>query len=147
MPLWGPLRASLSYAVVATLIAVVVGGLAACAIAYARRGGPVLAASMLPLGTSAVTLGFGLLVTFAVRPVDLRGSWIIVPIGQALVAVPLVVQPCCRCCGPSTRGCGKSPRRWARRRRGRGARSTAGARSRARRQRRPGRCGVAGGVR
>jgi thiamine transport system permease protein len=93
VPLWEPLRTSLSYAVVATLIAVVVGGLAACAIAYARRGGPVLdAASMLPLGTSAVTLGFGLLVTFAVRPVDLRGSWIIVPIGQALVAVPLVVR-------------------------------------------------------
>ena len=47
---------------------------------------------MLPLGTSAVTLGFGLLVTFSIAPIDLRGSWIIVPIGQALVAVPLVVR-------------------------------------------------------
>jgi len=47
---------------------------------------------MLPLGTSAVTIGFGLLITFAVAPVDLRSSWIIVPIGQALVAVPLVVR-------------------------------------------------------
>jgi thiamine transport system permease protein len=47
---------------------------------------------MLPLGTSAVTLGFGLLITFSVAPFDLRGRWIIVPIGQALVAMPLVVR-------------------------------------------------------
>jgi thiamine transport system permease protein len=90
---WAPLRVSLTYAVAATAIAVVVGGLAACAIAYARRGSGALdTASMLPLGTSAVTLGFGLLVTFAVAPVDLRGSWIMVPIGHALVAIPLVVR-------------------------------------------------------
>ncbi len=86
-------RTSLSYAVVAMLIAVVVGGLAACAIAYARRGGDAVdSAFTLPLGTSAVTVGFGLLITFASAPFDLRGSWIIVPIGQALVAVPLVVR-------------------------------------------------------
>jgi len=90
---WDSVRVSLSYAVVATLISVVVGGLVACAVAYARRGGPALdTASMLPLGTSAVTLGFGLLITFAVAPFDLRGSWIIVPIGHALVAIPLVVR-------------------------------------------------------
>ncbi len=90
---WESVRVSLSYAVVAVLIALVVGGLAACAIAYARRGSAALdTASMLPLGTSAVTLGFGLLITFAVPPLDLRGSWIIVPIGHALVAVPLVVR-------------------------------------------------------
>lgn len=87
------LRVSLQYAAAATVIAVVVGGAAACAIAYARRGADVLdSAFTLPLGTSAVTVGFGLLITFAARPFDLRGSWIIVPIGQALVAVPLVVR-------------------------------------------------------
>ena len=64
-----------------------------CAIAYTRRGSALLDTGlMLPLGTSAVTIGFGLLITFAVAPVDLRGSWIIVPIGQALVAIPLVVR-------------------------------------------------------
>jgi thiamine transport system permease protein len=47
---------------------------------------------MLPLGTSAVTLGLGLLITSARGPVDLRGSWLIVPIGQALVAMPLVLR-------------------------------------------------------
>jgi thiamine transport system permease protein len=90
---WESLRVSLAYAAAAVLIAVVVGGSAACAIAYARRGGAVLDSGlMLPLGTSSVTIGFGLLITFAVPPVDLRGSWIIVPIGQALVAIPLVVR-------------------------------------------------------
>ena len=90
---WDSVRVSLSYAAVAVLIAVVVGGAASCAIAYTRRGSDLLDSGlMLPLGTSAVTIGFGLLITFAVAPVDLRGSWIIVPIGQALVAIPLVVR-------------------------------------------------------
>ena len=83
---------SLAYAAATVVIAVVVGGAAACAIAYARRGSSALdAALMLPLGTSAVTVGFGLLLAFGGRPLDLRGSAVIVPIGHALVAVPLVV--------------------------------------------------------
>ncbi len=90
---WDSVRVSLTYAVAAVVIAVVVGGAASCAIAYARRGSDLLDTGlMLPLGTSAVTVGFGLLITFAVAPLDLRGSWIIVPIGQALVAIPLVVR-------------------------------------------------------
>jgi thiamine transport system permease protein len=90
---WESVRVSVTYAVAAVAFAVVVGGAASCAIAYTRRGGALLDTGlMLPLGTSAVTVGFGLLITFAVAPVDLRGSWVIVPIGQALVAIPLVVR-------------------------------------------------------
>ncbi len=90
---WDSVRVSLTYALAAVAIAVIVGGAASCAIAYSRRGSGALDIGlMLPLGTSAVTIGFGLLITFAVAPVDLRSSWIIVPIGQALVAVPLVVR-------------------------------------------------------
>jgi thiamine transport system permease protein len=90
---WASVRVSLSYAVATVLIAVVVGGAAACAIAYARRGADTLDTALtLPLGTSAVTVGFGLLITFSVPPFDLRSSWIIVPIGHALVAIPLVVR-------------------------------------------------------
>ncbi len=90
---WDSVRVSLTYAAVAVVVSLVVGGLAACAIAYARRGSAALdTASMLPLGTSAVTLGFGLLITFAVPPFDLRGSWFMVPVGHALVAIPLVVR-------------------------------------------------------
>src|SRR4029453_7517974 len=47
---------------------------------------------MLPLGTSAVTIGFGFLITLDEPPLDLRASWIIVPIAHALVAVPFVVR-------------------------------------------------------
>jgi thiamine transport system permease protein len=47
---------------------------------------------MLPLGVSAVTLGFGFLITLDHPPFDLRDSPMLVPIAQALVALPLVVR-------------------------------------------------------
>jgi thiamine transport system permease protein len=47
---------------------------------------------MLPLGVSAVTIGFGLLVTLDTPPLDFRGSPWLVPLAQALVALPLVVR-------------------------------------------------------
>jgi thiamine transport system permease protein len=46
---------------------------------------------MLPLGTSAVTIGFGFLVALD-WPVDLRTSRILIPLAHALVAVPFVVR-------------------------------------------------------
>jgi thiamine transport system permease protein len=87
------LTASLRIAAIATLIALLVGALAACAIAYAQRFARLLDTGlMLPLGTSAVTVGFGLIITFSRAPYDLRGSWLMLPLGQALVAVPFVVR-------------------------------------------------------
>jgi thiamine transport system permease protein len=84
---------SLRFAVMATIIAVVVGGAAAWTIASARRLGALFDAGlMLPLGTSAVTLGFGLLITMDRAPLDLRGSWVLIPIAHALVAIPFVVR-------------------------------------------------------
>lgn len=47
---------------------------------------------MLPLGVSAVTLGFGFLITLDSGILDLRDSRALVPIAQALVALPLVVR-------------------------------------------------------
>ncbi len=47
---------------------------------------------MLPLGVSAVTLGFGFLITLNRPPIDLRDSPFLIPIAQALVALPLVVR-------------------------------------------------------
>ncbi len=47
---------------------------------------------MLPLGVSAVTIGFGFLITLDTPPLDLRSSPILVPIAQAMVALPLVVR-------------------------------------------------------
>jgi len=84
---------SLRVAFWATLIAVVVGGFAALAIAAAGRAGRLLDTGlMLPLGASAVTIGFGMLITFDAAPVDWRASWWLVPVGHALVAVPFVVR-------------------------------------------------------
>ena len=82
---------SLRFAVAATAIAVVVGGCAAFALVSSRRRSlDTLIA--LPLGVSAVTVGFGFLIALDREPVDLRGSWWLVPIAQALVAVPFVVR-------------------------------------------------------
>ena len=50
---------------------------------------------MLPLGVSAVTVGFGFLISMHEPfglPLDLRTSGVLVPIAQAVVAVPLVVR-------------------------------------------------------
>ncbi|WP_344258654.1 iron ABC transporter permease [Streptomyces sodiiphilus] len=91
---WSAVYNSLSYAAVATLIAVTVGGLAAAALT--RRAGRLVrgfdALLMLPLGTSAVTVGFGFLIALDEPPLDLRSSWILVPLAQALVGVPFVVR-------------------------------------------------------
>jgi thiamine transport system permease protein len=84
---------SLGFAVAATIIALGVGLPAAVLIA-ARRGrlsrwfDTLL---MLPLGTSAVTVGFGFLIALD-WPVDLRASLILIPIAHALIAAPFVVR-------------------------------------------------------
>ncbi len=86
---------SVTTATWATLIAVVIGGAASLAIAGSGRFGRVIdTGSMLPLATSAVTIGFGMLITFDAAPFDWRRSWWLVPVGQALVAVPFVVRNC-----------------------------------------------------
>ncbi len=77
----------------ATGFAVVIGALASLAIAASGRAGRFLDAGlMLPLGTSAVTIGFGMLIAFDTDPFDWRASWWLVPVGHALVATPFVVR-------------------------------------------------------
>ncbi|KUJ64742.1 iron ABC transporter permease [Streptomyces albus subsp. albus] len=101
---------SLRYAAVATLIALLIGGLAAAALTLphsrlrssggspraGRSAGRLVrgfdALLMLPLGTSAVTIGFGFLIALDEPPLDLRASWLLVPLAQALVGVPFVVR-------------------------------------------------------
>ncbi|MEU7426913.1 iron ABC transporter permease [Streptomyces sp. NPDC040750] len=86
---------SLQYAAAATAIAVVIGGLAAAALAHRDAGRLVRgfdALLMLPLGVSAVTVGFGFLIALDKPPLNLRQSWILVPLAQALVGAPFVVR-------------------------------------------------------
>lgn len=85
---------SLRIAVDAALLALVLGLLAAVALQRGRGRGAGLADGfmMLPLGVSAVTVGFGMLVTMGMLPGDLRGSQMLVVIAQAMIALPLVVR-------------------------------------------------------
>jgi thiamine transport system permease protein len=90
---WTAVVNSLRFAIPAMLLALAVGMLAAAVVAY--RTGPAARAFdallMLPLGTSAVTVGFGFLVALD-SPIDLRSSPWLIPVAHALVAVPFVVR-------------------------------------------------------
>jgi thiamine transport system permease protein len=88
---WRAILGSLLFATAATALALVVGGLAAVAVAR-RRAGWLDVLVMLPLGASAVMLGFGFVIAFDDPPLDLRGSPWLVPIAQSLVAAPFVVR-------------------------------------------------------
>ena len=84
---------SLAFAGLAAVMATVVGLAAARFISAASpRTARILDTTvMLPLGTSAVTIGLGFLVALD-EPVDLRTSTLLVPLAHALVAVPFVVR-------------------------------------------------------
>ncbi len=83
---------SLVIAFAAAAVATVVGMSAAWILANrARRQRTLDLVLMLPLGTSAVTIGFGFLVALD-APIDLRGSVLLLPIGHAIVAIPFVVR-------------------------------------------------------
>ncbi|WP_301474327.1 ABC transporter permease, partial [Acidipropionibacterium jensenii] len=104
---WQALDNSLTTAVQATMLAVGLGVIVALLLSRRPasrwgRAGRSLADGlfMLPLGVSAVTVGFGFLITLDRPPLDLRSSPILVPIAQAMVAIPLVV----RVLLPSVRG-------------------------------------------
>ncbi len=86
---------SLTYAGATVVLALALGLPAAWRLAYDSGSrlnqwlDPLL---MLPLGTSAVTLGFGFIVALDRPPLDLRASPWMVPIGHTLVAFPFVVR-------------------------------------------------------
>jgi len=88
---WRAVLGSLLFATVATALALAVGGLASVALAR-KRAGWVDVLVMLPLGASAVMLGFGFVIAFDDPPLDLRGSPWLVPVAQSLVAAPFVVR-------------------------------------------------------
>jgi len=91
---WEAVTNSLTAALVAMVIALVVGGVAAVVIGYGR-GAPAHgldAVLMLPLGASAATIGFGFLIALDTPPLDLRTSPWIVPIAHALVGIPFVIR-------------------------------------------------------
>lgn len=90
---------SLRIAFDATWLALLIGGLIAYVLSrrpQSRWGRGTLSALdgvfMLPLGVSAVTVGFGFLVTLNGPPLNMQHSPLLIPIAQAVVAIPLVVR-------------------------------------------------------
>jgi len=94
---------SVLIALAAMLLAVTLGLISAQLLAGLERRGPATAwvprlarlldpVLMLPLATSAVTLGLGYLIAFGRPPLNLRASIIILPIAHAVVAIPFVMR-------------------------------------------------------
>ncbi|ALG84116.1 iron ABC transporter permease [Gordonia phthalatica] len=88
----GALRYSVTSALAAMVLAVVIGFLVAVSV---TRGGGWAAQvtallAVLPLGVSAVTLGFGYLLVVSTLPPELSQSPLVIPSVQALLAVPVV---------------------------------------------------------
>ena len=90
---WRAAVYSVAFACVATVISLGVGVLASLALA-GRPAGALDGFVLLPLGASAVMLGFGFVIAFDTPPLEFRSSWWLVPVGHALVAVPFVVRIC-----------------------------------------------------
>ncbi|HEY53212.1 MAG TPA: iron ABC transporter permease [Caldilineae bacterium] len=117
-------RNSLGFAAVTVLFSLLIGVSSAYLLAgndRRKRGclssilDPIF---MLPLGTSAVTLGFGYIVALDEPPLNLRTSLLIIPIAHTLIAFPFVLRallPILRGMNPNLReaasSLGASPRR------------------------------------
>ncbi|MCW5863821.1 MAG: iron ABC transporter permease [Anaerolineae bacterium] len=98
------IRNSVAIALTATLLAVALGLITAQLLTRWERGpqgghrGRVALARlldpllMLPLATSAVTLGLGYLIALGRPPLNLRGSILLLPIAHAVVAAPFVLR-------------------------------------------------------
>jgi len=87
------LRNSLVYALIASSLALALGGLLASAtfkIKWLRKVIDWLV--MLPLGTSAVTLGLGLFLAFSLGTSSLRWYPLLIPLAHALIALPFVLR-------------------------------------------------------
>ncbi len=88
------IRNSLLFASLTVTMALLIGVSTAYLLArgpqrLARALDPIV---LLPLGTSAVTLGFGYILALGQPPLDLRASPVLVPIAHTLVAFPFVVR-------------------------------------------------------
>jgi len=88
------IRNSLAFAVLTVVLALALGLISASLLV--RRPGSLSTLLdplfMLPLGTSAVTLGFGYIIALDTPPLNLRASPLLIPLAHTLVAFPFVVR-------------------------------------------------------
>ena len=85
---------SITWALLAMVIATFLGYLAAILLSTpsTKISKPADVLFLLPLGTSGVLLGFGIIVTLNSSFWDIRSSWWIIPIAQAILGVGLVAR-------------------------------------------------------
>ena len=85
---------SVRFAICTMIIAVTVGTIVAYYLSRSHRqnAGVLDAIFMMPLGVSAVIMGFGFLIAFDQPPMDLRASWVILVIAHSLIAYPFVIR-------------------------------------------------------
>ncbi len=84
---------SLWFAAITVIVVVPFAYVVASSIAYMQKGSGILQGlTSLPIIVSAVTLGFGIIVTFDASPFDWRGKTWLLPVVHALIALPLVVR-------------------------------------------------------
>ena len=95
---------SLRNMLIATVLSVLVGGLVSFLLAeHTRQHALGLSRTdsvgvlldgifLLPIGVSAVVVGFGYLITFTGNLGWLRGSWLLVPLAQSVLAIPMVIR-------------------------------------------------------
>ncbi len=111
---------STAIALVTVIFAVTLGGIIVMMLTDSRhpRARWLDPLFMLPLATSAVTLGFGYIIALNKPPLNLRSSLILVPIAHTLVAIPFVIRsvlPVVRRINPNLREAaavlGASPRK------------------------------------
>lgn len=94
------IRNSVTFALLTMLLSLAIGTISAYFLVPPRglgAGAPGLRRLldplfMLPLGTSAVTLGFGYIVALDEPPLNLRTSPVLIPLAHTLVAFPFVVR-------------------------------------------------------
>ncbi len=115
---------SFQYAMITVVLSLALGLVTAWVLASSRlrRAEWIESLLLLPLGTSAVTLGLGFLLAFSRAPFNLRASPSLIPLAHTLIAFPFVVRtllPTWRSIRPSWRAAaatlGASPIEIARR--------------------------------
>jgi thiamine transport system permease protein len=92
VPLGTAILNSLGFALATVVLSVTLGLMAVSALSSRGKTRFLDPLFMLPLGTSAVTLGLGYIVALDEPPLDLRASPLLVVLAHTLVALPFVVR-------------------------------------------------------
>ena len=94
VPPFAAILNSIAFALATMLLALLLGLSAAAFLALPDKKGTALwdAIIMLPLATSAVTLGFGYIITLNKPPLNLRDSFLLVILAHTLIAFPFVIR-------------------------------------------------------